>query len=68
MAILRISEIRKMKPEDRKKKLKELENELIGDRSLIRSGGALENPGKVRELRRAIARLKTVIAEERGEK
>jgi large subunit ribosomal protein L29 len=57
-----------MKPEERKKKLKELENELIGDRSLIRSGGALENPGKVRELRRAIARLKTVIAEERGEK
>ncbi len=68
MAILRVSEIRKMKPEERKKKLKELENELIGDRSLIRSGGALENPGKVRELRRAIARLKTVIAEERGEK
>ena len=66
MAILRMSEIRKMSLEEKKKKLQELENELLRDWSLVRSGGALENPGRVREIRRAIARLKTAIREETG--
>jgi len=40
-------------------KLKELGTELGKMRSQARSGGAPENSGKMREIRRTIARLKT---------
>jgi len=66
MAILRMSDIRKMSLEEKRKRLYELENELLRDLSLVKSGGALENPGRVREIRRSIARLKTAIREESG--
>lgn len=66
MAILRMSDIRKMSLEEKRKRLYELENELLRDWSLVKSGGALENPGRVREIRRSIARLKTAIREESG--
>ena len=65
MAILRIQEIRKFTPEERMKKLLDLKNELSKQRTLISSGGALENPSRARELRRAIARIITVQNEEK---
>ena len=64
MAILRKSDIRKMKPEDRANKLIELRAELSKQRALISAGGALENPSKARLLRRTIARLITIMKEE----
>jgi len=65
VAILRIKEIRKMTPEERMKKLMNLQNELSKQMALISSGGALENPSKAKVLRRAIARIKTVQNEEK---
>ena len=64
MAILRKSEIRKMKPLDRENKLIELRAELSKQRALISAGGALENPSRARLLRRTIARLITIMKEE----
>ncbi len=64
MAILRSEEIRKMKPEERQKQLNELIAELLRERALISAGGAPENPGKSKELRRTIARIHTIIAEQ----
>lgn len=64
MAVLRTSEIRKMKPEDREKRLHELELLLIKYRSKVLAGGQLENPGLIKEIRRAIARIKTINHEE----
>ncbi len=64
MAILRVSEVRKMKPEERVEKLNELYAELRKLRAKVASGGALENPGKLRELRRTIARILTIQREE----
>jgi len=57
-------EIREMSREEKLKKLMELENELLRLRSLVRSGGALENPGKIRAVKRDIARIKTSLREE----
>jgi len=53
-----------MSREEKLKKLMELENELIRLRTLVRSGGALENPGQIRAVKRDIARIKTALREE----
>jgi large subunit ribosomal protein L29 len=48
-------------------KLRELRGELARARTTLGAGGTLENPAKIRELRRTIARLLTIIKEkERG--
>jgi len=57
LAILRKREIGQMLPEEREKKVSELRAELI--RTQVKSGGTVDNPARVRELRRAIARLLT---------
>ncbi|MEM0021922.1 MAG: 50S ribosomal protein L29 [Archaeoglobaceae archaeon] len=53
-----------MKREERLKKLRELEMELLKLRTLVRSGGAVKNPGRIRQIRRDIAKLKTALCEE----
>ncbi|MEB3825491.1 MAG: 50S ribosomal protein L29 [Desulfurococcales archaeon] len=57
------SEIREMSREERMKKLEELKNELINIRGKIR-GGVVENPGKIKALKRDIARILTINREE----
>lgn len=52
-----------MSTEDRNKKLDELRTELSRLRTMIRAGGAVENPSRIRELRKAIARVLTVESE-----
>ncbi|MFX1518409.1 MAG: 50S ribosomal protein L29 [Promethearchaeota archaeon] len=64
MAILRPKEIRTMEPSARLKKLMELHAEYMENKAKIAAGGALENPGRVKTLRRTIARLITIIREE----
>ncbi|MEM3044175.1 MAG: 50S ribosomal protein L29 [Candidatus Bathyarchaeia archaeon] len=59
-----MKEIREMKPEERVKKLRELRVELSKLRTTIESGGTVENPARIREIRRAIARILTVQREE----
>ncbi len=59
MAILRKREIGQMLPEEREKKVSELRAELTTIRTQVKSGGTVDNPARVRELRRAIARLLT---------
>jgi len=60
MPILRVKEIRGMSPEDRKKRLRELQTELVRLRTMIKAGGAIENPARVSELRKTIARILTI--------
>ncbi len=61
---MKMEDIRKMSREDKIKKLTELENELLRIRTLVRSGGAIENPGMVKAIRKDIARLKLALGEE----
>jgi len=66
MAKLRPREIRDMSEAEREKRLQELRTELSNQRAILASGGAVENTGKIRTLRRTIARIMTVMREESG--
>ena len=59
-----MKEIREMTSEQRQQKLEELRTELSKMRTLINAGGSVENPGRVRALRKSIAQLRTVMNEE----
>ncbi|NHW44661.1 MAG: 50S ribosomal protein L29 [Candidatus Verstraetearchaeota archaeon] len=65
MAILKVKDIRKMSSEERLAKLRELKAELLRLRVQQASGAPLENPGKIRVIKKTIARILTVINEER---
>ena len=65
MPILRVSEIRKMSDGERRRRLSELRAELMRAKTMVKDGGSLENPSRIRELRRTIARILTVMNEER---
>ena len=65
MPILRVKEIRDMTSEERIKKLNELKTELMRLRTMVKAGGTIENPSRIRELRKAIARLLTVEHEQK---
>ncbi len=64
--VMKMSEIRKMKDEDLKKKLSELKLELMKDLANIRMGRPIKNPGKIRAIRKTIARILTVLNERRA--
>jgi len=61
--ILRVKEIRDLSAEDRRKKLLELQTELVRLKTMIKAGGAIENPARVRELRKTVARILTIESE-----
>jgi large subunit ribosomal protein L29 len=63
MALLKISEIRDMSENIRAEKLKELRDELMHERGIGAMGGAPASPGKIRALRKNIARILTVQRE-----
>ncbi|MGB9841158.1 MAG: 50S ribosomal protein L29 [Candidatus Bathyarchaeales archaeon] len=60
MPILRLKDIRAMSADERKSKLSELRLELAKLKTMIKAGGAVENPARIRELRKAIAQILTV--------
>ncbi len=60
MAIYRAGEIRKMSPKERGEKLDELRAELLREHGVKAAGGAPKNPGRIRALRKTIARLLTI--------
>ena len=65
MPILRVQEIRDMSSDERYEKIQELRTELTKLRTMVNAGGAIENPGRVKALRKAIAKLLTVMNEEK---
>jgi large subunit ribosomal protein L29 len=64
VTVLHPEEIRDMTPAEREAELEELETELLNDKAVKAAGGAPENPGRIKELRKAIARIKTIQREE----
>jgi large subunit ribosomal protein L29 len=60
---MKMKEIREMNREEIVKKLSDFENELLRLRTLVKSGGAVENPGQIKVIRKDIARLKTALKE-----
>lgn len=53
--------IKDMKMDEKQKKLAEFKQELAYQRSLLASGNTTDSPGKIKSLRKTIARLKTFI-------
>ena len=68
MALLRTHEILDMTPEEREAKLKELRDDLMYERGVAAMGGAPPSPGRIRALRKNIARLLTVLNQEETRK
>lgn len=64
MALLRTKEIRTMDAKARVEKLKELRSELMHERGVAAMGGAPPSPGKIRALRKNIARILTINRED----
>lgn len=64
MTILHPKEIRDMTPAEREAELEQLETELLNAQSIKAAGGMPENPSRIQELRRTIARMKTIQREE----
>jgi len=64
MAILKVSEIRKLSSDERQKRLHDLELRLLSFRAKVLAGGQLENPGLIKEIRKTIARIKTIEHED----
>jgi large subunit ribosomal protein L29 len=49
-----------MSPEERLKNLSDLRIELARLKTMVRAGGAVEKPGKIRQLRKTIAQILTI--------
>jgi len=64
MPIMRIRDIRAMSSEERREKLDELRTELVRLKTMVKAGGSLDNPSRIRELRKTVARLLTIETEE----
>ncbi|MCW1296291.1 MAG: 50S ribosomal protein L29 [Candidatus Parvarchaeota archaeon] len=57
MAIIRMKELRKMSEKELDEKLSELRKELINARTKIASKVNPDNPGKIKEIKKTIARI-----------
>jgi len=65
MPILRVKEMRDMSSEARVKRLNELRTELLRLRTMVKAGGTVENPARIKELRKTIARILTIEHEKK---
>jgi large subunit ribosomal protein L29 len=65
MPIMRLKEINGMSSEERAKKLSDLRAELARLKTMVSAGGAVENPARIRELRKTVAQILTVQNEDR---
>ena len=63
MPILRVKEIRGMSSDERTRRLGELRTELVRLRTMVKAGGSVENPARIKQLRKVIARILTVEME-----
>ena len=64
MAILYTDEIRDMTAAERAVELEELETELLNTKAQQAAGGMPDSPGRMNEVKKTIARIKTIQAEE----
>ncbi|PKL62431.1 MAG: 50S ribosomal protein L29 [Methanomicrobiales archaeon HGW-Methanomicrobiales-2] len=59
MAIFRAQEVKQLSDVELLEQEQKLSLELIQERGKVSAGGATENPGRIREVRRTIARIRT---------
>lgn len=61
MAVMRKQELRETTSEELKKKLAEIEQEILAEYGARKTTGKPSNPGRYRELRKLRARIKTIL-------
>ena len=61
--MLSAQEVRALNKDDRQTRLAELKRELMQERGVQAMGGSTPSPGKIRTLRREIARILTIERE-----
>lgn len=59
MAILRVKDVKKLGKKELSEKLNELKLELAKERANIAIGATVTSPGRIKEIRRGIARIET---------
>jgi large subunit ribosomal protein L29 len=59
MAVLRVKDIKKLGEKELSERLNELKLELAKERANIAIGATVTSPGRIREIRRAVARIET---------
>lgn len=64
MPIIRLKEIRDISSDERAKKVGEFKTELLRLKTMVKAGGTIENPARIKELRKAIARILTIEKEQ----
>jgi ribosomal protein L29 len=65
VTVIRIKDIQAMSTEERAKKVSDFRAELARLKTMVRAGGAVENPARIRELRKVIAQFLTVENEDK---
>ena len=63
MALLRTKELRELSREERDERLKRLKADLMHERGVAAMGGAPASPGKIKAIRKNIARIHTINRE-----
>ena len=61
-----MKDLRKLSDEELEKKLKELRLELLKERGNVEMGGNVKNPGRIKIIRRDIARILSLKFERRN--
>jgi large subunit ribosomal protein L29 len=65
MPVMRIKEIAALSEEAREQRLIDFRTELARIRTMVNAGGAVENPTRIRQLRKTIAQILTIENEQK---
>ena len=63
MTKLDAQELRDMAEDELNQQLQELERQLVEEKGQIEVGGFAENPGQIGQMKKSIARIKTILNE-----
>ncbi|MEM5870064.1 MAG: 50S ribosomal protein L29 [Candidatus Aenigmatarchaeota archaeon] len=62
-----VKELRELKDEDLDKRLSELRLELLKEQGNVKMGRPVKNPGRIKQIKKTIARILTIKQERRRE-
>ena len=60
---MKAKELRTLSPQDLQQKMQEMYKELMKDNAQVATGTMPKSPGKIRNQKRTIARIKTLLAQ-----
>jgi large subunit ribosomal protein L29 len=63
VTLLRMKELRALSDEELRRKIADIENDLLRERGVAAMGGAPPSPGRMRALRTNVARALTVLSD-----